>query len=76
MRHGSLPKCGGDSTISAKLSFTAPAALCGKQAGGLLKVDIPPMPAAQAAFPSGPLTGIHEIFDQLISHGRLATSEP
>ena len=47
----------GGSAIAPKPSCHAPAALCGKQAGSLWKVDIPPMLAAQAAFPSGPLEG-------------------
>jgi len=49
----------GDCVISPKVSFHSSAALCGKQAGGLWKADIPPMLAAQAAFPSGTLAGFH-----------------
>jgi len=33
---------------------------------GVMASNIPPMLAAQSAFPSGSLPGFHEIFDQLI----------
>jgi len=46
----------------------------GKQGG--IGDDIPPMLAAQSDFPSAPLSGLLKIFDQLITHGRLATREP
>jgi len=59
MRHISFIKFGGDSAISSMRSFHPPAALCGIPEGGLWKPNIPPMLAAQAAFPSGPLAGIH-----------------
>jgi len=49
----------GGSVISPQVSFHSPAALCGRQAGGLWEEDIPPMLAAQAAFPSGTLAGFH-----------------
>jgi hypothetical protein len=56
----------GVSAISVKLSCHAPAALCGWQAGSLWRADIPPMLAAQTAFPSGPLASFHQKFGQLI----------
>jgi hypothetical protein len=45
----------GGSVIASKHSFPVPAPFCGRQAGSLWKADIPPMLAAQSAFPSAPL---------------------
>jgi len=65
----------GGSAISPKLSYHAPAALCGWPAGILWRADIPPMLAlhqhgtglaAQSAFPSEPLASFHQKFGQLI----------
>jgi len=64
MRHISLPAYGEGFAISPKLCCHALAALCGRQADGFWKVDIPPMLAAQAVFPSGPLAGFLLKYDQ------------
>jgi hypothetical protein len=54
------------SVFFPKLSFLAPAALCGRPAGVIQEVGLPPMLAAQSAFPSGPFAGFHKKFYQLI----------
>jgi hypothetical protein len=53
------------SAISPKLSCQAPAALCGWQVGDLWKAEIPPMLAAQSAFPSGPMASFQQKFSLL-----------
>jgi hypothetical protein len=54
----------GRSVSSSKKFFPAPASLCGKPVGGVKGSHIPPRIAAQSAFPSGPLPGFPENFDQ------------
>ncbi len=56
----------GGSALSPKLSDRAPAPLCGWSPEALGQTDIPPMLAAQSAFPSGPWAGFRKKFSQLI----------
>jgi hypothetical protein len=49
-----------------KFSFPAPRGGLRKPSGETWESKLPPMLAAQSAFPSGPLAGFHEIFDQPI----------
>jgi len=50
-------------TIKKWIISSRPRCALRKASNGIMKSNIPPRLAAQSAFPSGPLPGLHKIFD-------------
>ena len=65
-RQGALLSQGAGVLLSSGPFSSRPRCALRKASKGDVESDIPPMLAAQSAFPSEPLPGFHKIFNQLI----------